>query len=148
MSDQLNHLSTQGLFQQLGNPGLKVIDVRPVDAYNSWRFHNEPRGGRIWKEAQKSLPFKWTKYIDWIEIVRSKDIRPEHSLILYGYDDTETTKVAGLFIRSGYPNVRIYPAFVDEWAENENYPLDKLAHYRQGGFRQLAPRAAANRKCP
>ena len=129
MSDQLNHLSTQGLFQQLGNPGLKVIDVRPVDAYNGWRFHNEPRGGHI--KGAKSLPFKWTKYIDWIEIVRSKDIRPEHSLILYGYDDTETTKVAGLFIRSGYPNVRIYPAFVDEWAENENYPLDKLAHYRQ-----------------
>jgi thiosulfate/3-mercaptopyruvate sulfurtransferase len=129
MHDQPNIVSTAELSEQLGNPALKLIDVRPVDAYNGWRLHNEARGGHI--KRAKSLPFKWTNYIDWIEIVRSKNIQPQDSLVLYGYDSIETAKVAHLFIRSGYPDVRVYHSFVDEWAANGNYPMQKLANYRQ-----------------
>jgi thiosulfate/3-mercaptopyruvate sulfurtransferase len=129
MFDRQNQISTEELYEQSGNSGNQLIDVRSVDAYNGWRLQNEARGGHI--EGAKSLPFKWTNYIDWIEIVRAKNILPEESLILYGYDNIETTKVAHLFIRAGYEDVKIYPSFVDEWAANERYPMQKLANYSQ-----------------
>ncbi|MGD8534969.1 MAG: rhodanese-like domain-containing protein [Candidatus Aminicenantes bacterium] len=129
MHDQPNIISASELSEQLRNPALKLIDVRPVDAYNGWRLHNEVRGGHI--KGARSLPFKWTNYIDWIEIVRSKDIQPQDSLVLYGYDSIETAKVANLFIRSGYEDVRVYHSFVGEWAANGSYPMQKLANYRQ-----------------
>ncbi len=129
MCSQLNQIPTEDLFEQLGNANFELIDVRSVDAYNGWRLQNELRGGHI--KGARSLSFKWINYIDWIEIVRSKDIMPHHSLILYGYDKIETEKVAHLFIRSGYQDVRVYHSFVDEWIANENYPMDKLPNYRQ-----------------
>ena len=57
----------------------KIIDVRPVDAYNGWKLHNETRGGHI--PGAKSLPTKWLKYIDWIEIACHKNILPENELV-------------------------------------------------------------------
>lgn len=129
MCSQLNQISTEELFEQLGTPALKLLDIRSVEAYNGWRLQNEVRGGHI--KGARSLPFKWSNYIDWIEIVQSKNIMTHHSLILYGYDNIETEKVANLFIRSGYEDVRIYYSFVDEWSANEKYPMDKLVNYRQ-----------------
>ncbi len=128
MDNQPKHISTEELLRQLKNPALQLIDVRPADAYNGWRLHNEPRGGHI--QGARSLPAKWTNYIDWIEIVRLKNIAHQNSLILYGYNDLETAKAANLFIRSGYPDVRVYHSFVDEWAADENCPMDKMANYR------------------
>ena len=122
-------MSTDELYAQSENPAVKLIDVRPVDAYNGWRLRNEARGGHI--EGAKSLPFKWTNYIDWIEIVRSKNILPEDSLILYGYDNIETEKAANLFIRSGYEDVKTYRSFAEEWAANEHYPMQRLANHRR-----------------
>ena len=57
----------------LVSEGAMLVDVRSPGEFS---------GGHI--EGARSLPFKWTGYIDWIEIVRSKNILPEDSLILYG----------------------------------------------------------------
>jgi len=129
MVDQPKAISTNALSELLGNPDLRLIDVRPVDAYNGWRLQNEPRGGHI--KGARSLPFKWADYIDWIEIVRSKDIMHTHSLIIYGYNEVETARIANLFVRLGYPDVRVYSSFVDEWTANESLPMDSLTNFRQ-----------------
>ncbi|UCE41799.1 MAG: sulfurtransferase [Candidatus Aminicenantes bacterium] len=129
MHSRPSQISTEELYEQSGKPGFQLIDIRSVDAYNGWRLRNEARGGHI--EGAKSLPFKWTDYIDWIEIVRSKNILPDDSLVLYGYDNSETTKVAHLFNRAGYEDVRTYHSFVDEWAANDKHPMQKLSNYRQ-----------------
>lgn len=52
------------------SPDVKVIDVRPIDAYNGWQLQHEVRGGYIF--GARSLLSKWLKYIDWLEIVRLK----------------------------------------------------------------------------
>jgi thiosulfate/3-mercaptopyruvate sulfurtransferase len=122
-------ISTSELYARFEDPAVKLIDVRPVDAYNGWRLRNETRGGHI--AGAKSLPFKWTDYIDWIEIVRSKNIQPGDPLILYGYDETEAARAADLFIRSGYEEVNLYPSFAGEWAASEYFPMQKLANYRR-----------------
>ena len=109
--------------------GARIIDVRPVDAYNGWRLQNESRGGHI--KGAKSLPVKWTGYMDWIEIVRHKEIMPEEEIILYGYASEESEKVADSFGRAGYENIYIYDKFLEEWVSDDSLPMEKLPRYHQ-----------------
>ncbi len=122
-------ISTQELVEKIKNPDVKIIDIRSIDAYNGWREKNEKRGGHI--KGAKSLPVKWAKYIDWIEIVRSKRILPEDFLIIYGYDKNQIDKIAELFVKTGYPNVTVYYSFIGEWSANEEYPMERLLRYTQ-----------------
>jgi len=121
-------ISTDELLNKLENPDFQLIDVRPIEAYNGWKLKNEIRGGHI--KGARSLPFKWLNYIDWIEIVRAKEIMPYHSLVVYGYDRTETEKVAHQFLKAGYTDVKVYHNFIDEWSANNRLPMDKLKRYR------------------
>ena len=124
----LNHLSTAELKSFLEEERGLVIDLRPVDAYNGWKLQNEHRGGHI--KGAKSLPAKWADYIDWIEIVRSKNILPGHELVLYGYTRDETERVARIFIRAGYSNISVYHHFEDEWSADPNLPMDALPKFK------------------
>jgi thiosulfate/3-mercaptopyruvate sulfurtransferase len=126
---KLKNISTKELSDILEYPDLILIDVRPIEAYNGWKLKNEIRGGHI--RSARSVPFKWLNYIDWIEIIRSKGIKPTHSLIVYGYDKINTEKVAHQFLRAGYNNVRAYHNFVEEWCANHKLPMNKLERYHR-----------------
>jgi thiosulfate/3-mercaptopyruvate sulfurtransferase len=91
-------------------------------------LQSEKRGGHI--TNAKSLPFKWTTYMDWIEMVRFKEISPEDELIIYGYSNDEIKKVAELFLKSKYEKIRIYTEFINEWCENEDMPMDRLPRFK------------------
>ncbi len=108
--------------------GAKIIDVRSVDAYNGWKLRDEARGGHI--KGAKSLPVKWTKYMDWIEIVRHKEILPEDELILYGYHPEESIHVAKHFQKAGYNKLSIYHGFLKEWIPDNTLPMENLPKYR------------------
>ncbi len=123
----MKEVFTLELMKLIDDKNTKIIDARPVDAYNGWRFENETRGGHI--KNTKSLPVKWTKYMDWIEIVHSKQILPEHKIIVYGYNHEQATRVAESFRRIGYENVRLYNHFVDEWSADDELPMEKLQRY-------------------
>ncbi|MBN1987733.1 MAG: sulfurtransferase [Prolixibacteraceae bacterium] len=120
--------TTTELFRHLITSGVKIIDVRQVEAYNGWHLKGETRGGHI--AGAKSLPAKWLKYIDWIEIVRHKNILPEHEIVVYGYSPEETQEVAERFLKSGYKKVSVYNHFADEWVVNPNLPMQKLERYK------------------
>ena len=121
-------LSSNELLKLLNPANVKIIDVRTVDAYNGWKTHGENRGGHI--KGAKSLPLKWTNYMDWIEIVRFKNILPQHKLVIYGYSPEESNKVADLFAKAGYKDISVYNNFLDEWTKNPNFPMEKLARYK------------------
>ncbi len=125
----MNIISTKELVNLLEDRNKKIIDTRAVDAYNGWKCENELRGGHI--KGAKSLPVKWTKYIDWIEIVRSKYILPDNKIIVYAYAKEDSTKVANLFIKAGYPDVSVYNLFIEEWINDENLPMEHLGRYKQ-----------------
>ena len=129
MQNQLKEVSTNTLFREINNPELTIIDVRPIEAYNGWPLYNEHRGGHI--KGAKSLPRKWSKYLDWLDIVRSKNISKEHDIILYGYTEKDAVQVAELMMQAGYKNVKVYHHFIDEWSVNNKYPMEKLARYQQ-----------------
>jgi 3-mercaptopyruvate sulfurtransferase SseA len=128
MADSLKRLSTKELLDRIGEPELQLVDVRPSDAYNGWRLAGEPRGGHI--RGARTLPSKWTGYLDWIEIVRAKAIRPGDPVVVYGYDPDEAARVARQFARSGHAHVSVYAGFLDEWAPDETLPMDRLPRYR------------------
>ncbi len=128
MKHQPEQISTSKLLDfQRENKGY-IIDVRPTEAYNGWRLKGEKRGGHI--KGAKSLPVKWANYIDWIEIVRSKEILPKHNIVLYGYGKSEPEKVARLFASAGYQHIRLYHQFINEWSFNPELPMDYLQRYR------------------
>lgn len=108
---------------------LHLIDVRFPEAYNGWRQRGERRGGHI--QGARSLPAKWVDYMDWIEIVRAKGILPDRPVIVYGYDRAKADKAAARFVKAGYPDVSVYPGFVDEWSADPDLPMHKLKNYRQ-----------------
>ena len=106
---EYTEISADELLNRLENPETKIIDIRSVDAYNGWKERNEKRGGHI--KGAKSLPAKWAKYIDWIEIVHSKEILPDDFIIVYGYDKTQIEKIADLFKKTGYLNINVFYSY-------------------------------------
>ena len=124
----MQQLSTSQLQDVFESPDITLIDVRPVDAYNGWRMRGERRGGHI--RGARSLPFKWTGYLDWPDIVQGKGMEPNDSLILYGYDPERIEYVGHQFKRMGYERIRAYCDFVSEWSADENLPLSRLERYR------------------
>jgi thiosulfate/3-mercaptopyruvate sulfurtransferase len=128
MESIINEIFTSELINILENRKTKILDIRSVDAYNGWKLHNEKHGGHI--ISAKSLPAKWIRYIDWIEIVRNKNIIPEDKIVIYGYTKQEAENVAKRFLRSGYDNVSVYNHFINEWSSNNDLPMQKLEHYR------------------
>ena len=121
-------VSTKELINLLAKKNTSIIDVRPVEAYNGWRLNDELREGHI--KGARSLPFKWTKYMDWIEIVQSKQILPEHHIIVYGYTNEQCSTVANQFMVCGYNNISIYNDFVKEWSCDNNLPINQLKNYK------------------
>ncbi len=128
MDTAIREISTADLRKVVGKQEVKVVDVRPVDAYNGWTLRDEPRGGHI--KAAKSLPAKWADYLDWIEIVRSKGISPDQHVVIYGYATEKAERVARLFMRAGYANLNIYPHFLEEWSPNPALPMERLERYK------------------
>lgn len=126
--NHFNEISTNQLLSVLDHSNVKIIDVRSINAYNGWKEKNEYRGGHI--KGAKSLPEKWSNYIDWIEIVRSKHIVPENSLVIYSYHKEDSEKVARSFQKAGYSDIKIYNQFVNEWNINDDYPMEQLTRYK------------------
>ncbi len=129
MAHDLPELTTAQLRSRLESDDSTLIDVRSPDAYNGWRRRDEPRGGHL--PGARNLPFKWSSYLDWPEIVRAKGIQPRERLVVYGDDAQQVEGVAGLFRRAGWADVRIYLPFVDEWCADPALPLEGLERYRQ-----------------
>jgi thiosulfate/3-mercaptopyruvate sulfurtransferase len=121
-------ISTKELRFFIINGEYKIIDIRPIDAYNGWQLNGEKRNGHI-KNAV-SLPLKWAKYMDWIEIVRSKGINPYHKIVIYGYRKEDCVEVAKLFRKAGFKNIYLYLHFLDEWMADDSLPLDYLKNYQ------------------
>lgn len=128
MAHAVRRISTHDLRDRLGEPGLQLIDARPIDAYNGWRLRGEARGGHL--PGARTLPLRWADYLDWIEVVRAKGLRPERPVVVYGYDGDEAGQLAGRFTRAGYADVSVYGAWLAEWCPDETLPLEYLRRYR------------------
>jgi molybdopterin synthase sulfurtransferase len=129
MAHHIKEISTPELLNIYLKPDYHIVDVRKTDIYNGWRMNNEARGGHI--PYSKSIPVKWLKYVDWIEIVRHKGILPEQTITIYGDTRADIESVASRFQNSGYAKIQIYPGFATEWLPDKTLPLKKLERYNR-----------------
>ena len=127
MDDGPTRLSTQALRDSVTRGAVQIVDVRPADAYNGWALQGERRGGHV--AGARSLPHKWSAYLEWIEIVQGKQLRADAPLVVYGYDAQETEHVARLFLRAGFGDVSAYHDFAGEWSTDASLPMERLARY-------------------
>ncbi len=121
-------ITTEELKTEIGKANTKIIDLRPIDAYNGWPLRGETKGGHI--QGAHTLPIKWADYMDWIEIVRSKGFLPEHKIILYAYEEEDCYRVAKMFEKAGYSSIFIYPDFLKDWLTHEMDLITYLPRYK------------------
>lgn len=121
-------MTTGELVQACARQQSTIVDIRSADAYNGWPRPGENRGGHI--PGARSLPFKWSRYMDWIEVVRQKGITPDQEIIVCGDDAQQAAHICELFTKSGYRNIRIYDRFASEWLPEEELPLDRLERFQ------------------
>ena len=122
-------ISTQKLLGSLGQSDFVLVDIRPTAAYNGWPLEQERRGGHI--KGATTIPLKWTKYIDFKDVLNTKGITQGKAIVIYGYDPENAEWLAQKLLESGYKNVSVYKNFLDEWVVNPELPMQRLERYHQ-----------------
>ena len=123
-------ISTAELRDRLSDPGLAIVDARPLTGYNGWRLADEARGGHI--PGAISFPSAWLTSVDAPEIQRilgEKGIVPGREVVVYGIDGDDAGAVAARLVELGIENVRVYSDGVAAWAADVSLPLERLAKY-------------------
>src|SRR6266487_6694431 len=122
-------ISADELRRRLDDPGLTIVDVRPLPAYNGWRTGGEARGGHI-PEAV-AFPCAWLSSVDDAEVERllhSKDIVPSREVVLYGDDADDVSAVRTRLTDLGHVGVRTYDQGWAEWAADDTLPVRSEEH--------------------
>jgi thiosulfate/3-mercaptopyruvate sulfurtransferase len=125
-------ISTAELRRRLTDPGLTIVDVRALPAYNGWREQGAARGGHI--PGAVAFPSAWLTSVDDAEVARllhSKDIVPSREVVLYGNGSDDVSAVRSRLADLGHAEVRIYEPGWDEWAADEALPIERLPNYER-----------------
>ena len=88
-------ISTQELRDRLDDPTLKIVEVRPLVAFNGWRRGTASRGGHV--PGAVAFPIAWLSSVDEVEIERlldSKGVTAGREIVIYGDSAAE----AGTFV--------------------------------------------------
>jgi len=113
------------------NPGVKVVDARPIAAYNGWRLHDEARGGHI--PGAVTFPQSWaanTYDAELGERLATKGLTPDRPIVIYGYDG-DSASLAGRMLRLGYGDVATLAGGLPEWAARPDLDMAHLPRFRQ-----------------
>ncbi len=126
---QPQELSTEALKNWIESPLNKLVDIRPIAAYNGWQLQGEKRGGHI--EGAMTFPKEWTRFADWTGLLHDKGVTVDTALTIYGYHADDTRDMADKLEERGYRNVFVYNHFIDEWSANPDLPMEQLQRYQQ-----------------
>ena len=125
-------ISADELRSRLDDPGLTIVDVRALPAYNGWRTGGEARGGHI--PGAVAFPRAWLSSVDDAEVERllqSKDIVPSQEVVLYGDDADDVLAVRTRLTDLGHAGVRTYEQGWAEWAADDTLPVERLPNYEK-----------------
>jgi len=126
---KFRNLTTQELAEQLNDPTINLLDIRPIEAYNGWPLKGESRSGHI--PGAKSIPFKWTRYMDWVEVLEEKQVGKDQPVLIYGYLDEDISQMAEKLHKLGYNEIKVYNRFLAELTSDPSLPLNRLPRYQQ-----------------
>jgi len=125
-------VSTDELRSRLDDPGLTIVDVRPLAAYNGWNLLGAARGGHI--PGAVAFPSTWLDRVDPAEVqrlLRVKDVTDAREIVLYGDLPEEVWAVRTRLVELGQERVRVYDPGWAEWAADETLPVERLAHHER-----------------
>ena len=125
-------LSTAELIEKLNDPGIILVDVRPMAAYNGWQLKGEIRGGHI--PGAVAFPLQWTSSLKLDELenlLESKGVTPDKTVVIYGYEAANTAAIVNLLDKMGCPNTFIYEAGLEKWAADERRPMVRLPNFEK-----------------
>src|SRR5699024_439538 len=92
MKKVIQKVSTDAVYDIVKGSRGKIVDIRPLAAYNGWQLQDEPRARHI--KSAKSIPLKWTRYMDWVEVMEEKNIQKSEPVVIYGYENDGTWRMA------------------------------------------------------
>jgi molybdopterin synthase sulfurtransferase len=125
-------IDTAELRRRLDDPDLVIVDVRPIAAYNGWRFDDADRGGHL--PGARAFPIAWLTSIDDAEIRRllaARGVTVERPVVVYGSGRDDADRLVAHLIAGGHPDVRSYEAGFAAWAADPANPVERLANYQQ-----------------
>ncbi len=128
----MTSIATNELRERLGEPGLTVVDVRRMPAYNGWRLRGESRGGHI--PGAVVFPRAWLTSEDAVEIDRqldAKGIVPGRTIVVYGDGPEDAATLRDRLEAAGFDDVRTYDAGFPAWAADESLPVERLPKYQK-----------------
>jgi thiosulfate/3-mercaptopyruvate sulfurtransferase len=113
-------------------PTVKVVDTRPMSAFNGWRLDAEARGGHI--PGAVAFPYSWAAGMydaDLVERMASKGLTPDQSIVLYGYGEEKSNSLAARMLDLGFDDAAVLAGGLHEWAGREDLEMARLPRNRQ-----------------
>ena len=120
------------LLKRLDEPDLRVIDARPLAAFNGWRLRGEERGGHV--PGAGAIPAGWLARLGDAELQALAD---EHGLddaaatIVYGYDDIDVRGLVDRLTAIGITGLQTLDGGWSGWTSDGQRPVEALPGYRQ-----------------
>jgi thiosulfate/3-mercaptopyruvate sulfurtransferase len=128
----MSQLNSLDVFQRrLSQPGVRLVDTRPSQAFNGWRLQQEARGGHI--PGALSLPRDWIEQVppaDLPTFLNDRGLGTTKQLVLYGYQADRQDDWAAILTGLGY-SVEVFTPGYEAWAEVESLPLERLANFHK-----------------
>jgi thiosulfate/3-mercaptopyruvate sulfurtransferase len=124
-------ISTAELAGKLGEPGLTVVDLRPLHEYNGWRSPGSERGGHI--PGSVALPAGWLPRLDDAELqslLTNKGIATSAQTVVYGDEEGVSLFRSRTAEHLAVPVLHYEPGW-SEWSADESLPVEKLAKHEQ-----------------
>ena len=125
-------ISTAELRDRLDEPGLTIVDVRPLAAYNGWRLRGEARGGHIPGAVAfpSALARQRRRRRDRPPAASRRRSSPAGTIVLYGdrrrrRPPSRHGSLASSATRASGSTSRAWPA----WAADATLPLERLPNY-------------------
>jgi len=120
------------LLARLADPALRIVDARPLAAYNGWRLGSEPRGGHI--PGAGAIPTEWLARLDDDDLralAESHDLAPGTTTVVYGYDESQSGALIDRLDAIGVGGLRRLEPGWSDWSADDRYPIESLPGYRQ-----------------
>jgi 3-mercaptopyruvate sulfurtransferase SseA len=120
------------LRDRAGDPDLIIVDVRPLAAYNGWRFGAESRGGHV--PGATGFPIEWLRSVDEAEILRlldRKGITAGREIVVYGSELADPTDFVAKLDALGIEGARVLEGGFEAWSADDSAPVDRLVNYEK-----------------
>ena len=123
-------VSTSELRRRLGDPGLTIVDARPLHAFNGWRTAGAARGGHM--PGAVSLPSEWLNVLaedDLRDLLTAKGIAAGGEVVAYSSGPGELAELRARLAEVGCDRVRAYDDGWVAWAADPRLPADRMANH-------------------